>query len=198
MLKFIFIFSLFLLYFWQQFLVYLNMRFIERRERQFPDFLPETLKGRVTADDCRKALLYSKAKASFGGVAGAFSTILIALVIGFSLPSILDQLMENFPFRRVSFCIIVFFIAQILAMPFHMYSNFVIEQRFGFNKMTLRTFVIDHLKGWCISLVFLAPLLWLIFYFYDVVVFFYNNCLAITLKGYITFFCSDYYFVIAI
>ena len=143
MLKFVIIFALFLQYFWEQFLVYLNVRFIEQRERQFPDILPEVLKNRFTAYDCRKALLYSKAKASFGRITGAFSTLIIAFVIGFSMPGLLDQLVGNFPFRRVSFCIIVLFIVQFLAIPFQVYADFVIEQRFGFNKMTLRTFVID-------------------------------------------------------
>lgn len=42
----------------------------------------------------------------------------------------------------------------LLGLPFAWYRTFVLEQRFGFNRTTLRTFVTDRAKGWAIGLLF--------------------------------------------
>ncbi len=41
----------------------------------------------------------------------------------------------------------------VLALPFGAYRTFALEQRFGFNRTTVRTFVTDQLKGWALGLV---------------------------------------------
>ena len=54
-----------------------------------------------------------------------------------------------------------------LGIPTALYSQFVIEQRFGFNRTTLRLFLLDRLKGGLISLLLGAVVLLVLFVFMD-------------------------------
>ncbi|MFC1729511.1 M48 family metallopeptidase, partial [candidate division KSB1 bacterium] len=54
---------------------------------------------------------------------------------------------------------VLLFARTLLALPFSIYSTFVIEERFGFNKTTPATFVKDLIKGFLLSIVIGGPLL---------------------------------------
>lgn len=55
----------------------------------------------------------------------------------------------------------------LLALPFRIWSTFVIETRFGFNRTTPRTFVADLVKGAALGIVLGAPLLAAILWFFE-------------------------------
>jgi STE24 endopeptidase len=62
--------------------------------------------------------------------------------------------------------LLVFSVSLIFAaaaLPFSLYGQFVVESRFGFNRMTAGTFILDRLKGLALSVVLGAPLLYLVF-----------------------------------
>jgi STE24 endopeptidase len=61
---------------------------------------------------------------------------------------------------------ILFFINDILTTPFSYYQTFVIEEKYGFNKSTKKTFFMDKLKGWALALILGGLVLGLIIYFY--------------------------------
>jgi len=48
---------------------------------------------------------------------------------------------------------------SLLSLPFAVYDTFVIEARFGFNRTTVKTFILDRLKGWLLAILLGAPLL---------------------------------------
>jgi STE24 endopeptidase len=48
---------------------------------------------------------------------------------------------------------VLYFISDILTIPFQLYSTFVIEEKFGFNKSTIKTFIVDKLKGYLLGLI---------------------------------------------
>jgi STE24 endopeptidase len=48
---------------------------------------------------------------------------------------------------------ILFFANFLISLPFSVYSTFVIEEKFGFNKTTPKTFVLDIVKGIALSVV---------------------------------------------
>ncbi len=54
------------------------------------------------------------------------------------------------------------FISAIIELPFDYYRQFVLEAKFGFNKMTLRLFVIDMIKAASIGAAIGLPLIWVI------------------------------------
>jgi STE24 endopeptidase len=57
--------------------------------------------------------------------------------------------------------------SDILTLPFGWYSTFVIEERFGFNKTTVKTFVLDHIKSLLLAAVIGGGLLALIVWIYQ-------------------------------
>jgi STE24 endopeptidase len=54
----------------------------------------------------------------------------------------------------------------VLSLPFQLYSTFVLEERFGFNQTSARTFVLDRLKGLGLSLLLGGPLLAAMLWFF--------------------------------
>ncbi len=58
-------------------------------------------------------------------------------------------------------------LTQAVELPFQLYSTFVIEERFGFNRTTLRTFVLDRLKGLALGALIGGPVLALMLWFFS-------------------------------
>ncbi len=54
------------------------------------------------------------------------------------------------------------FISAVVDLPFDYYRQFVLEARFGFNKMTLRLFITDMIKNTLVGIVIGLPLIWVI------------------------------------
>ncbi|MBT8340076.1 MAG: M48 family metallopeptidase, partial [Desulfatitalea sp.] len=55
----------------------------------------------------------------------------------------------------------------IISQPFDIYSTFVIEARFGFNKTTWRTYVVDRMKALLLGVLLGGPLLAVILLFFE-------------------------------
>ncbi len=62
---------------------------------------------------------------------------------------------------------VLFFAFDIINIPFSVYHTFVIESEFGFNKTSVKTFILDKIKGWLLSVAIGAPLLLAVFWFYN-------------------------------
>jgi STE24 endopeptidase len=56
--------------------------------------------------------------------------------------------------------------SDILSTPFSIYDTFVIEEKFGFNKTTVRTFILDKVKGWIIAAILGGGILALVVWIY--------------------------------
>ncbi len=56
--------------------------------------------------------------------------------------------------------------SKLLGLPFNVYGTFVIEERYGFNKTTISTFVMDMLKGILLSVLIGVPILALILFLF--------------------------------
>ena len=61
---------------------------------------------------------------------------------------------------------VLLLLSSILALPFTLYSTFVIEERFGFNNTTIKTFCTDIVKGLFLSVLIGTPVLSLILWFF--------------------------------
>jgi len=53
-------------------------------------------------------------------------------------------------------------ISGAIDLPFEYYRQFVLEEKFGFNKMTLRLYIVDMLKGAALGIILGLPLVWVI------------------------------------
>ncbi|NQT25496.1 M48 family metallopeptidase [candidate division KSB1 bacterium] len=127
-----------------------------------PD-LPETFKDVFDEDRYRKSQEYTRVTTRFGFLTSGFDlviTLIFWFAGGFNL---LDQAILTWQLHPIwnglLFIGILIFAKSILSLPFSIYSTFVIEERFGFNKTTLKTFVLDLVKGIALSLVIGGPLL---------------------------------------
>src|SRR5690606_41858520 len=57
--------------------------------------------------------------------------------------------------------------SDIITTPFSYYGTFVIEEKFGFNKTSKKTFFLDKLKGWLMMAIVGGGILALIIWFYQ-------------------------------
>ena len=61
---------------------------------------------------------------------------------------------------------ILAFLGDILTTPLELYNTFVLEERYGFNRTSVRTFILDKIKGWLLGAILGGGLLALITWIY--------------------------------
>jgi STE24 endopeptidase len=119
--------------------------------------IPAELKGIYDEDAYRKSQQYEKVSLRFSLLTSSFSFILILLMLFMGGFGYLDEwvrsISENIYLRTLLFFGVIGLAFDLLSLPFQVYATFVIEERFGFNKTSPSTFVIDKLKSWLLSIV---------------------------------------------
>jgi STE24 endopeptidase len=120
-----------------------------------------------------KSLEYHKELSRFGFLTSAFSFLLSMVMLlagGFGwLDSILRPMIDNPILIALVFFGVLMVASDILTIPFQLYSIFVIEEKYGFNKTTVKTFIVDKLKGYLLGAIIGAPLLALLIYLIQVI-----------------------------
>lgn len=134
--------------------------------------LPESLKGIYDEEKYRRSQDYARVNTRFGTLTSSFSLLLTAGVLlagGFGW---LDQEVRHWTehpiWMAVIFFAIIALIADLISTPFDLYDTFVIEERFGFNKTTPGTYVLDKLKGYLLAILIGGPLIAIFVWFYQV------------------------------
>lgn len=99
-----------------------------------------------------KAQHYHKEVARFGFLTSTFSFILsltLLLAGGFGwVDAMLRPFTENPIVLALAFFGVLGIASDLLTLPFQWYSTFVIEEKYGFNKTTVKTFITDKIKGY--------------------------------------------------
>lgn len=138
--------------------------------KMWSDTIPEKLKGICDEDEYRKTQHYQKDNDRLSFWTSFFNLIIILIMIiagGFVL---IDNLARSFTINLVVISLVFFgiigFASDLINIPFSFYDTFVIEKKYGFNTMTVRTFITDHIKSWFIALLVGIPVLGLITWFY--------------------------------
>lgn len=133
-----------------QVLAYLNLKSQKLQ-------LPRELEGIYEKEKYRKSVEYHHTNARFGLITSSFSFLLVLIVIltgGFGwLDGILKEKISQPIFVSLAFFGILFIASDLLNTPFSLYKTFVIEEKFGFNKMTIKTFITDKLKGYLLAVI---------------------------------------------
>jgi len=166
---------LFLAFFALEFLVEfalneINMRYV--RERRAMGNIPVIFQGRVSQEDYDKSVDYTLAKGRFERWAQVYGSLMTLFILFGGLLPYFDRLTHDiaglFPavFRAqgILFCFSVALTFSLLSLPTGLYSTFVIEERFGFNRTTVKLYLLDKLKGFLVSLVIGIPFLFGVFY----------------------------------
>jgi len=132
--------------------------------------LPAEFTDTFDEDEYETAKEYNRVRTHFGLLQ---STVGLAVLLVFWFAggfAWLDTVVRGWGFGTVGtgllYIGLLFGGQQLLALPFSAYSTFVIEERFGFNETTLRTFVLDRLKGLALSLAIGGPLLAVLLWFF--------------------------------
>jgi STE24 endopeptidase len=132
--------------------------------------MPPEAAGIYDEEKYAKWLAYDKANGRIGSVSSSISIVisLAMLVMGWfgSIDSWLRQYVEHDIVLALAFFGVLGLGSSILSLPFRIYSTFVIEEKFGFNKTTVKTFIIDMIKGALLSAAIGLPLGALIIWFY--------------------------------
>ncbi len=133
--------------------------------------LPELLKGIYNEEKYKKAQEYDKVNSRFGLITGTFSFIVMLSMLFFDGFAFADELVRSYTNNSIYMAILFFGVltlaSSIINAPFAWYSTFVIEEKFGFNKTTVKTYLLDRLKGAVLGALIGGGLLSLIVWFYD-------------------------------
>lgn len=134
------------------------------------DSLPEKLKGICDEEEYRKTQLYQRDNNRLSLWGSSFNLLVILLMIIAGGFSFIDLLAGSVTTSKILISLLFFGIiglgSDLINIPFSAIDTFVIEKKYGFNKMSVRTFITDHIKSWFIALLIGAPVLGLITWFY--------------------------------
>ncbi|MBT4926706.1 M48 family metallopeptidase [bacterium] len=133
-----------------------------------PD-IPDHFKKAYDKKKYAKSQEYLKTKTKFSLVSTTFSIVLIFLVIHLGIFGVLNDFVnlqtDHFILQGLFFIAIIYIFQDIISLPFSLYSTFVIEEKFGFNKTTFGLFISDKIKGYAIFIVIgsiiITPILYL-------------------------------------
>jgi STE24 endopeptidase len=125
--------------------------------RHLKTTLPSEFEGVYDAEKYRKSQEYLKENTRFGMI---IDSILTPVTIGFILAggfNFVDRFARGFDLGPIPtgliFAGVLVFGFNLLSVPFSFYRTFVIEEKYGFNRTTPKTFVLDILKGWILTAV---------------------------------------------
>lgn len=134
------------------------------------DKLPDKLKGICDEEEYRKTQYYHKDNKKLSLWSSSFNLLIILAMIAAGGFALVDSLARSLGNNAIVVSLLFFGIiglaSDLLNVPFSLYDTFVIEKKYGFNKMSITTFITDHLKSWIIALIVGAPVLGLITWFY--------------------------------
>lgn len=148
------------------FLDYLNSKFFDKK-------IPENLSDIYDKEKYQKSQDYKKTLYKFGKISKAYSLTILLLFFfldGFLfIDNFARSVFESELLISLSFFGIIFFGNDILNLPFSLYSIFIIEEKFGFNKTTFKIYFFDKIKYWFITILFGGGILSFIIFQFETV-----------------------------
>jgi STE24 endopeptidase len=153
-----------------QYLFDLFLDFLNRS--RWTEELPEELKGIYDEEKYRKHIEYKKANFWFDILSDTFSLVVLLWVLfagGFAwLNGWVVSVTGSPVLQALLFFGVIGLASTLISLPFSVYSTFVIEEKFGFNKTTPKIFVLDMIKSLLLGAVIGGGLLALIVWFYTI------------------------------
>ncbi len=146
-------------------LLWLNLRQDKAVSKSF-NAVPAEFSEKITLEQHQKAAQYTQAKLLVNHFEIIFSTLVLLIwTLGGGL-NWLDTIWQTQGFDTINtgvlFIISLMVVGSAIDLPFSIYRTFVLEQKFGFNKMTMGTFIGDLFKGLLLMLIIGLPLVYAI------------------------------------
>ena len=128
--------------------------------------VPDEFRDKITLEEHQKAADYTVAKGKFGRMQLLLGTVILFLwTLGGGLEWV-DSLWRGAEWGAlvtgVAVLISFSLISSLVDLPISLYNTFILEEKFGFNKTTLKVFFVDMLKGAALSLIIGIPLILLV------------------------------------
>lgn len=134
--------------------------------------IPEELSDVYPSDEYEKSIAYKKANFKFKLVSSSISLVTMLLFFFLDGFAIVDNIARSFSDNSIVIGLVFFGIimigSDILSTPSSYYQIFVIEEQFGFNKTTKKTFFIDKIKSIIFMMIIGGVILSLIIWFYEI------------------------------
>ncbi|MCK4690772.1 MAG: M48 family metallopeptidase, partial [Desulfuromonadales bacterium] len=145
---------------------WLNMRHRDKAH----DPLPAVFSGQIDEERLRHSDAYALAGDRLGLVKEGITVVLVLLFLFSGLLPWYDQLISawtgSFILGGLYFFALLALVQMLIKIPFSLYQNFVLEERFGFNRMNFKLWLADLLKAFLVETVLFTLLvggtLWLI------------------------------------
>ena len=141
--------------------------------KHYKDPIPPELSDVYEEEDYLKSQNYKKANDRFSSIASSISLVVTLFFFYLDGFAFVDEWARTFSDNTIIIALLFFgsimFTSDLLSTPFNYYHTFIIEEKFGFNKTTLKTFLVDKIKGWLISAILGGLLLSTIIWFYEAV-----------------------------
>ena len=133
------------------FLDYLN-------SKNFNNKIPELISDVYDSEKYFKSQEYKKTQYRFSKYSKIFSLIIILSFFYFDGFIIVDSFSRNLFKSEIlislTFFGTIFFGNELLSLPFSVFFTFFIEEKFGFNKTSIKTYISDKLKSWILTILF--------------------------------------------
>lgn len=139
--------------------------------KSFKDQVPQDLRDIYSPEEYEKSQNYKCTNYRFGILTSIFSIVLILSILIFGgfgwIDDFVSGLTDNRTLQSLLFFGLIMIGSDVLNTPFSYYQTFVIEEKFGFNKTTHKTFVIDKIKGWIMIVVLGGGILTMVLWFFE-------------------------------
>lgn len=139
-------------------LAWINLKHLKRHSADVPPGFEESL----SPETLRKSAEYTIANNRLSLAESLFGTLLVSLFLFCGFIEIYDRwvtsLSLSFILQGILFFILLHLVQTILEIPFSLYRNFILENRYGFNTMTPATWLCDFAKSTLLSLLLISLL----------------------------------------
>src|SRR6266496_381171 len=128
--------------------------------------VPPAFRGIIDEAIYRRSVEYTLAKSRFGDIADVFDVVvLIAVLFSGVLPWAFGRFSASFGssiLAMAGFFFVIGIALSIPGLPFAWYAQFKLEERFGFNMTSIKTWILDRVKGFVLAVLLGYPLLALV------------------------------------
>lgn len=131
--------------------------------------IPPSMKDIYPGDKYLKYRSYRQESYRFGVLSSWFSFLLIVIMISFGFAELdewVSTLSDSALLQSLLFFAVLGLASDLLSTPFDVYDTYVIEQKWGFNRITPRLYISDKLKSWLLGAILGGGMLSLVIWLY--------------------------------
>src|SRR5882724_409276 len=123
--------------------------------KSFRKDIPKEVADFYDKEKYQRSMEYHQTQSRFSFLISGISFVVSLALLSFGGFGWIDQFLRPFisnpTWLALTFFGAIMFASDVLTLPFQLYSTFVIEEKFGFNKTTVKTFFVDKLKGYVLG-----------------------------------------------